>query len=60
MINSQNERIEIQTITSGEFAGQKILMLFDDPPSEAIGIHLLDLETRNWLIKELNLIEKEK
>jgi len=54
LINSQNERIEIKKINSGDFDGQYLLVIHDDRHvSNVKALHLLDESTVRWLLKEL-------
>jgi hypothetical protein len=56
-INSQNEKVSIQKLTSGNFEGQFVLILWDDPPPNGSGVAaptLLDEGMRKWLLEHLN------
>ena len=52
LTNSEEEIIQIQEITAGDFIGQHVLVIFDDD-KEVMAPHLLDEETRVWLMREL-------
>lgn len=47
--NSEGERITIDLINDGAFAGRQVLCVRDDPPGTAIAPHLLDDGTKKWL-----------
>ena len=57
--NSEGERIGIEPIEKGPFAGQHLIVIFDDPPPKGSGKSapmLLDLSTVFWLKQSLNQI----
>jgi len=51
--NSENERVTIERITDGQFAGQYVLCIHDDYTSKVVAPTLLDGGTRRWLIREM-------
>jgi len=52
--NTQGELISIKQMGSGEFAGQHVLCIHDDPEvSDTVAYHLLDIGTLNWLLEML-------
>lgn len=48
-VNSEGERISIDLIRDGAFAGQRCLVIHDDAPSQALAPMLLDEGTEQWL-----------
>lgn len=51
--NSQGEEIAIERVEGGEFAGQLLLVMYDDPPMRTAAPMLLDEETKRWLCDEV-------
>ena len=50
--NTQNERVTVETCESGAFAGQMLLIIWDDRPPRGSGKSepmLLDINTIRWL-----------
>ena len=55
-VNTEGERIAIERVTDGPFAGRQVLVLYDDPPPNGTGQRapmLLDEGTRRWLLDAL-------
>lgn len=59
MVNSNNERISIQSYAKDNERGI-VLCIHDDEPSDIIAPHLLDDETVSWLKTQLDNLEKGK
>lgn len=60
-MNSQAETIDIVRANGGEFDGQLVLRIHDDPPPRGSGIAapmLLDAGTCAWLAERLTAIEE--
>ncbi len=58
--NTENETIEIDRITAGQFAGEYILIIWDDAKPKGSGIPaplLLDAGTRNSLLTRLTELQ---
>lgn len=54
--NSEGERIDIHQIDRGDFKGQFVLSIWDDPPPKGKGIRapmLCDSGTQKWLREQL-------
>lgn len=61
-INSEGERIVIARATTTEFAGQPLLVIFDDPAPRGTSVAapmLLDAGTRTWLRGQLDRLDAE-
>lgn len=56
-VNSQQEEAAIVSPEGGEFAGQHVLVLYDDPPMRTPAPMLLDKGTKRWLLDWLQADE---
>ena len=60
-INSEGERITVETCLEGDFAGQQILVIYDDPidlGGSGIGAPMLfDASTRLWIASQIEQAE---
>ena len=53
-VNSQNEKISIESIDKGQFAGQLLLVVHDDKKAGGtVAPMLLDKSTITWLMQTL-------
>jgi len=54
MRNSQGGQLEVITIRKGEYQGQQLLQIHDDPSEGGtIAVHLLDKKTKDYLISQI-------
>lgn len=52
-VNSEGERVSIERVLTGDFVGQLLLVVYDDPPLSTTAPMLLDEGTRAWLLAAL-------
>ncbi len=57
LVNSQGEKIEIKKCEASEFDKWHVLRLHDDSPSTVVAYHLLDEQTIDWLLIELQKLK---
>lgn len=58
--NSELEDITVERVTSGEFKGQLLLVIHDDPPFRTKAPMMLDKSTLAWLRRVVNKLESEE